>query len=131
MLSAGSIAVYWGVLLAGDIPFRQTAHPELILWLFEPVLSAGAFAVMVKWVWSRAPNSSRCRRLFHTFGLYAYGVYYLHPLVLLLLSSFLGRFSLLHPDAAPFYAIVLPSCCLFSLYAAKTLAKFPFGRYLT
>ena len=70
-------------------------------------------------------------RLLQTCGLYAYGVYYLHPLVLMFCGMGLDGGGLgLDASSAESYVLYLPLGSLVSVFAARQLARLPTSRYL-
>jgi len=131
LLTGAGVGLHWAAPLAGDTPFEDAAGQDLVLWLLLPMLSIAALPVILKCAETAGAAQNLAGRALSSFGLFSYGVYYLHPLVLVLLSSLLWRYAHLDYDDGLYYAAVFPSVCILSLGAVRILSKTPFGRYLT
>ncbi len=95
----------------------------------EPLLCLAAFVMLATWR-SRGVPSGPIERLLEASGLYAFGVYYLHMLVLAIFSWGWRHYVELPMDHGLFYLLAFPSVSVLSLLAVKLVARLPFGRYL-
>lgn len=134
LLTGIGIGLHFAAPLAGETPFEDIAKRDIVFELLLPALSVAALPVILKCAdiaggW--AAKRSVFARTLNSLGLYSYGVYYLHPLALVLLSSVLSRYASLDSDDVLYYIILLPAVCFLSLAGTQVLSKTPFGRYVT
>jgi membrane-bound acyltransferase YfiQ involved in biofilm formation len=131
LASGLGIAAYWAVPIARGTPFAGIGQPNLAICLLAPALSLGVLPLIVRWTRAADPTSSPLRGLVHSFGLYSYGVYYLHELFLSAVWWALLRFTPFSFGDAILYVVAFPAGALLTLSAARFLARFAVGRYLT
>jgi peptidoglycan/LPS O-acetylase OafA/YrhL len=128
-MTAAILAAYWLVPLLAGRSFETIAYPGLAIVLLAPPLSLAAFIALVVWL-PEARSAHPVSRLVQACGLYAYGVYYLHPLILLLVRSSLTAIVGLEVGSAGFYVLAFPICSVATVFAVRQLARLPHTRYL-
>jgi surface polysaccharide O-acyltransferase-like enzyme len=127
--AAGAIGAYTALPLLWSGTWGAVPYPGLALKLLAPILSAAAFVVIA----DRRPGMRSfgpAARIVQSCGLYAFGVYFLHPLVLLVVSWGLTEAVGLNWNSVAFYVLALPLVSVASVLAVRLLAKVPFARYL-
>jgi len=120
-----TIAVFIAVARGPD---RQFATFPPVGKALEPLLCVAAFVVLAVWR-SGSPLTRPLERLVDTCGLYAYGVYYLHMLVLGCFTWTCARFVDSPTLHGLFYLLAFPTVSILSVLTVKLLARLPFGRY--
>jgi peptidoglycan/LPS O-acetylase OafA/YrhL len=129
-LTAGAIvAAYWTVPLLAGRSFRTITLPYLPHVLLGPPLSIAALVLLFVWL-PKLRGVHLVNRFVQTCGLYAYGVYYLHLLVLELVGRGLTAVVGLDGGSVGFYALQFLSGSLASVYAVRQLARLPYTKYL-
>lgn len=132
LVSAVALACYWGIPMANGTPWAGLENPSFMLSVLGPVLSASAFICIMGWARSSNGLTRTLYRQLAAFGLYSYGIYYLHPLVLWLSARAVMRLVEPEPHGMPvFYMFQFAVAAILSLYLAKQASRLPFGRYLT
>lgn len=125
--AAAGIAGYAAVpLWLGGSPW---AVPGLAHDLLAPVLSASAL-VVVSGTLRERDSSGFLPRLALLCGLYAFGIYFVHPFVLLAVNWALTNVLHLNWEQPLFYLLAFPAVTGASILAVKALARVPVGRYL-
>jgi surface polysaccharide O-acyltransferase-like enzyme len=130
--AAAGLAAYWGVPLSRGTGWNAMEHRYLMHFCLTPVLSMAALVPILSLSQHEDRLPRLVRRWLHSFGLYAYGVYYLHPLAISVLT--LAYLYCIGPEPlqlAWFQAARYALVALTTLLAVKALARLPFGRYLT
>jgi len=128
--TAAMIAAWRAIPLADGQVFLSAAHPTLAISLLGPALSLPAFVILAGWH-QGARATGPTGWLVHTSGLYAYGVYYLHPLVYELVAWSFIHGAGLGKTSVMFLVIAFPGVCVLSVWLVKAAARLPFARYLT
>ncbi len=125
------LPIIWTAQVFGAAPGAWSRLSHIALDLLTVPMAAAAFAVLMAWPpgWQGAPA---WRRLVQSSGLYAYGIYYLHPLVLLYAGRVLvwaaGPVAAIAPLRA---AVLFVVVAVGSTLAVKGLARLPFGRLVS
>jgi surface polysaccharide O-acyltransferase-like enzyme len=105
-------------------------HRALLAGLLWTLLPLAAFPVVLSIVEKSANCPSRCRNLLHSFGLYSYGIYLLHPALLYLLRRLLV-YGFGIPLGNPLlYPLLFALTALSALQVVRVVARVPIGRYL-
>ena len=131
LAAAGGIAAFRWIPISRGVRLDAVADPYLADTLLEPLLSLGAFVVVVSLIRNVRYDEGIVSKILGPFGLYSYGIYYLHP-VFLILSSLAIRHSFgMGPDRPGFYVLLIILVPLLTWQAVRFLAKLPFGKYLT
>jgi surface polysaccharide O-acyltransferase-like enzyme len=129
LATAGALAAWSAVPLLRTGAWAAIPYPGLAVQLLAVPMSAAALPLLVAWSPGlRLPR--RINRLVGTCGLYAFGVYYLHPAVLLVVSLVLTKYVGLSRDGVAFYPLAFPIISTLSALSVKLLARLPFTRYL-
>jgi len=91
MVTGAILPAVWTSQVFSCCPAQWARSSRIALDLLAIPLAVAAFSMIVAWrpAW-RWP--SPVRRAVHVSGLYAYGVYYLHPIVLTLTAWALYRY---------------------------------------
>ena len=113
------------IALSGGPALGTISHQAL-----APLLSPAAFVVLAAWR-SQGLLTRPIERLVQRSGMYAYGMYYLHPLVLEMVSWGWKHSVALPRSHGLFYVVAFPLVSVFTLFAVKLVARLPFARYLT
>lgn len=130
--AAAGIAVSWIVPLSRGIAWEALPHPYLLHHLLTPPLSLAAFASLLYFAARPARRPGPCRRGLHALGLYAYGVYYLHPLFITLIAGAFRHWTGTVPvDSMAFQLLRLLLVPGAAWFTAQLLARLPFGKYFT
>ncbi len=123
------LELYWFFPLPVARYSQTLLGARVLRVLLAAPLSVAASIVMLRWVLERR-GTDAVNRLLQTCGLYAYGVYYLHPLVLMFVGWGLTAVAGLDASSAESYVLYLPLGSLVSVFAARQLARLPTSRYL-
>ncbi len=132
LAAATGIAASWYFPMARGISWEALPHPYLVHFLLTPLLSMAALVVLLPAVQRKSHHPGPLLRGLHAFGLFAYGIYYLHPLFILLVAQW---FRLL-TGAVPYHSLWFQGLrgafvAVAAFLTAQLLARLPFGRYLT
>jgi hypothetical protein len=129
LTAAIAVAAYWAVPLANGTSFDAIAYRYMAVDVLALPMGVAAFVVLVgvrphEWL------GGALGWLVRAAGLYAYGVYYLHVLMLMVIARALtGPLGLARTGFA-FYASAFALGSIASVLVAKLLARLPFSRYL-
>jgi len=130
--AAAGIAASWSIPLSRGIAWAALPRPYLLHHLLTPLLSLAAFATLLSFAGRPERRPGPCRRGLHAFGLYAYGVYYLHPLFIMLIAGTFRHLTGAVPiDSAAFQLLRLFLVPTAAWFTAQLLARLPFGKYFT
>lgn len=128
-LTAGAIlAAYWAVPTLAGRSFGTIPHPYLPHVLLGPPLSIAALTLMFLWL-PRLRGMPPISRFVQACGLYAYGVYYLHLIVLELVGRGLTAGGL-DDGHLGFVALRFLIGSVVCVYAVRQLARWPHTKYL-
>ncbi len=129
-LTAAAILAAWSavpLLAAGN--WAAIPYPRLATHLLAVPMTASALLLLLAWI--LGPHvRGRFDRFVGTCGLYAFGMYYVHPAVLLFVSLVLTKYGGLAWDGVAFYVLAFPIVVVVSAMGVKLLARLPFTRYL-
>jgi surface polysaccharide O-acyltransferase-like enzyme len=129
LATAAIMSSYLVIPLAGGLTFNAISHRGLAVVLFSPPLSLAALLVLAAW----RPGVGLTRPvgwLIHACGLYAYAVYYLHPLVLEIVTWTWIHAVGLGRHEVSFYVVAFPLVSVLTVFLAKLVARLPLARYL-
>ena len=129
IVAGAASALFWGIPMSQGIAYRDIRHAYLGQSLLLPLISVAAFAVLFIFANERKSRPAVVRDLFHRFGLYSYGVYYLHPFFVKVCTKVVHQVLNLSYDNVWGYAILFILVPSVSLVAVKMLSKIPLGRY--
>ena len=124
-----AISVSWAIpLWQGQAP-EALRFPWLPVFLLQLPLGIASFLLLAAWTPRRAVAAG-FGRFADRCGLYAYGVYYIHPLIIIAVGL-AWRFGLgLGATDALYYIIAFPLVSALSVLTIRSLAKLSVGRYL-
>jgi probable poly-beta-1,6-N-acetyl-D-glucosamine export protein len=129
LAAAGALAAWNAIPLLRVGTWEAIPYPGLAVALLAVPMSAAALPLLVAWSpGARVPRL--INRLVGMCGLYAFGVYYLHPVVLSVVSVVLTKFAGLSWDGVAFYALAFPLVSTLGALSVKLLARLPHTRYL-
>lgn len=130
--AAAGLAAYWGVPLSRGTPWDAIERRYLLHFILTPLVSLAALATILPLAQNPRRIQMYFHRWLHSFGLYSYGIYYLHPFVALILSR--GFHHFVGPDPVnmvSFHVMRFAVVSFVTLLAVKAMARLPFGRYVT
>jgi surface polysaccharide O-acyltransferase-like enzyme len=129
LILAMVISACWAIPLLRGATFNSLRYPWLPVTLLQGPLAVASFVLLATWAPQRALTADLAR-FADRCGLYAYGVYYIHPLVLIVVT--LGwRFGLgLNAADALFYISAFPLVSVLSVQSVRSLAGLPAARHL-
>jgi surface polysaccharide O-acyltransferase-like enzyme len=123
-------ALYWGIPMSRGIPYSEVQHAYLGQSILVPLMSAAALAAVFSFTHRQNQKSTLVRNVLHRFGLYSYGIYYLNPLFVKILSKVIRQVPWLSFDSIGRYLILFFLVPFTTLLAVKCLSKLPSGKYL-
>jgi hypothetical protein len=130
IVTGAILPAVWASQVLGCCPSLWSVSSRIALELLAFPLTIAAFAMMV----ARRPGwpvPSPVRWGVRACGLYSYGVYYLHPLGLILVGRMLHRYAGPLMDQGPLRAALLFFLdVIVAVYAVKLLVRLPLARHL-
>jgi surface polysaccharide O-acyltransferase-like enzyme len=124
------LPVAWvGRVLASNLPLWIQVSRITLEWLAVP-LTVSAFVMLTAWPrhWTMPPVA---RRAAEVCGLYSFGVYFLHPLVLMLVARLFYTYArpLMAPGPQKAVLLFVPTV-IGTVFVVKWLARSPLARYV-
>jgi surface polysaccharide O-acyltransferase-like enzyme len=129
--AAIGLYVYWGRPLFRNASAIPPVATYIIPGVLFPLLSFLSAGIVLWFVQYRVPSQNAAHRMLHAFGLYSYGIYYVHGLVLWIMIWAIRQTIMPYMINGLFFVIVFPSTALVSLQLIKRLSRWPFSKYLT
>jgi surface polysaccharide O-acyltransferase-like enzyme len=126
--TAAGEGVSWGMPLARGIPFDAIPHPYLIHRFLTPLMCVGALLALVPLVATLRTRSGGAHALLCSLGLFAFGVYLAHPLLLDVGARIAVRMTPARPEGWLFYVLLFPFALFATLAAIRLVARTPLGR---
>jgi peptidoglycan/LPS O-acetylase OafA/YrhL len=124
-LGAASMRVWLAVSMAYN-PTVRTIMDSFLL----PIIAAGAFVVLSFSAKRLKPQYDLWWRAVHVFGLYSFGIYFLHPLILNFLRWCLFNVVGLETGQLFYCLLLFATTSIVTLEVVRLMARMPFGRYL-
>jgi surface polysaccharide O-acyltransferase-like enzyme len=131
LFGALGLEAFWSIPMFQGQEFSSTIRTYLAHDVLIPLLSFAALVSVFSFLQKYHLGKTISSRLLSTFGLYSYGIYYLQALSLWAVGWILRGGAGLDVGDILYYLLLFPIGSLLSLFAARTLSKLPFGRYLT
>jgi len=129
--TAIAMAVFVDLPMQRDLPWIGRACGHLTSGFLVPLMSFSALAIVVPLARKGGLGKTWAGRILQSLGLYAFGIYLLHRFFMLVFGTALRRGLGLGFDDALFYFLLLVLTTFGTLLTLRTLAKLPFGRYVT
>jgi surface polysaccharide O-acyltransferase-like enzyme len=131
IFSAAGLTVLVGIPESQNIGTISSLRASLGLGILTPLITLASFVSIYAFVQNHDYMKNMAFRLFHSLGLYSYGIFFLHAWPLWFMSWILRRVFSVGFDHPLFYVILFPATTVLSLISVRTLSKMPFGGFLT
>lgn len=131
-LSSGIVLVLlWGIPMSQGVQVAATPSAYFAQSVIVPLLGLASIATIFPLVQGRDPRGSIAWRVLQSFGLYSYGIYYLHGFMGWIVVWLAKRLPVSRVDDALLSLVLFPVIAYLTLTAVRVLSRMPAGRYLS
>lgn len=126
------LAIYWSVPMTHGVSWDSIKFPYMLHYLITPILSLSMLITIL----SILKRSDTIQKIFHSFfyqfGLFSYGIYYIHIFIILIFTEIFTRLINVQPyDLFSFYGMQFLIVPIVSLLSVRILARLPYAKYIT